>query len=126
MINIGQFGQCLCAWRMELSLQLAEWRRLASRCRQHFSLHGLPCLLFLVAHHAYLVTVTSESMPSLILITITILCIWIATLRLRKRCPKLPGPRGYPLIGNVFDMPRSNSSEVFAKMFAVRAFLFHR
>lgn len=33
----------------------------------------------------------------------------------RKKAPRPPGPKGYPIIGNVFDMPSINECDTFAK-----------
>ncbi|KAJ7142156.1 cytochrome P450 [Mycena crocata] len=43
------------------------------------------------------------------------LCVVVIWKWLRKS-HNLPGPRGYPLLGNLLDMPRSNASENFANM----------
>ena len=52
-----------------------------------------------------------------VLISVGIVIIVVAILWPKSH--NIPGPRGYPLIGNVFDMPQSNASESFAKMRAV-------
>ena len=44
---------------------------------------------------------------------LSVISIWVASIwsltrkRATSKNPKLPGPRGYPIIGNIFDMPTS-------------------
>ncbi|KAJ7600300.1 cytochrome P450 [Mycena floridula] len=41
------------------------------------------------------------------LLALTILLLWLVSTRSRTRNPLPPGPRGYPIIGNLFDFPSS-------------------
>jgi hypothetical protein len=55
----------------------------------------------------------------MILVLISVGVVTIVVAILWPKSHNIPGPQGYPLIGNVFDMPQSNASESFAKMRSV-------
>jgi hypothetical protein len=70
--------------------------------------------------HPLLIMLTHIFTPESLMVVGLTLFVLIATLRhLRRQStfPLPPGPRGYPVIGNLFDMPSTNSQSwlTFAK-----------
>ena len=53
--------------------------------------------------------------PYLSVVTVALGCIALVRVARRRRSDLPPGPRGYPIVGNLFDLPPTHIWEKFAE-----------
>ena len=58
--------------------------------------------------HAILLYVNVHHYADVLIISVTLIRIYVGQLKVRSHNPHPPGPPGLPFIGNSFDMPMSN------------------